>query len=319
MTSAGADPGGGHPGGGHPGGGHAGVKTGAIGLAVTAALMWGLWWIPVRAIEAAGLSGLWATLAIWLGALPVLAVVARGMPRIGAQAAAGAMCVGLAITLYGIAISFTDVVRAVLLFYLAPAWSIAIECALLGRRITWRSGLALALSFAGVAAIFRFELSTDVWSWGDTAAVASGVAWSAGSALLFTAPEALGRRAYAGLGFVAGATGCLLSAIAAIALGSPAGLAAMDAPWEAAGMGLLFGTAYAAPVVLLTLWAALRLPPATISFLLTAEILSGVGSSALFLDEPFGWMEAIGALMVAAGATVEATSPSAPRRDESAA
>lgn len=44
-----------------------------------------------------------------------------------------------------------------------------------------------------------------------------------------------------------------------------------------------------------------NLLPATISFLLAAEILSGITSSALFLDEPFGWWEVTGTAMIIAG------------------
>ena len=55
---------------------------------------------------------------------------------------------------------------------------------------------------------------------------------------------------------------------------------------------------YVLPILFLTLWSAQRLSPAVISFLLTAEILSGVTSSALFLDEPFGKMQAAGACLI---------------------
>ncbi|RMF35504.1 MAG: hypothetical protein D6754_13190, partial [Alphaproteobacteria bacterium] len=39
-----------------------------------AAILWGLWWIPVRGLEAAGLTGSAAVTAMCLGALPALAL-----------------------------------------------------------------------------------------------------------------------------------------------------------------------------------------------------------------------------------------------------
>ena len=65
-------------------------------------------------------------------------------------------------------------------------------------------------------------------------------------------------------------------------------------------LALAAGAVYLAPIIGVTLWGATRLLPATISFLLAAEILSGITSSALFLDEPFGWWEIAGTAMIVA-------------------
>jgi drug/metabolite transporter (DMT)-like permease len=62
-------------------------------------------------------------------------------------------------------------------------------------------------------------------------------------------------------------------------------------------------------VLLVTLWAAQRLAPAAMSFLLTAEIVAGVVSGAVLLAEPFGWPEAAGAGLIILGALVEAGAP----------
>jgi drug/metabolite transporter (DMT)-like permease len=287
-------------------------RSGTIALALVSALMWGLWWAPVRWLEGLGLEGFWATLAMCAGTLPTLWWFARGAPRLAAQAAGGAVLIGVAVMLYGAALAFTDVVRAVLLFYLAPAWSTAIECLFMGRRWERRSGLALALSFFGVAAIFRFEISSAGWGMGDVAALASGLGWSIGAALIFAAPGAKDGRAFAALGLFSGCGGvaatCLALVVGGAAAGAPPG-------WDAFGaapLALATGAMYLAPILLMTMFAALRLAPATMSFLLTAEIVSGVASSALFLDEPFGAVEAVGALLVAAGALVETVAPAGP-------
>jgi drug/metabolite transporter (DMT)-like permease len=281
----------------------------AVGLTLISAVAWGLWWIPIRALEQAGVEGLWASLAMCVGMLPALGWIARRDPAGSPRAMGGAVLIGAAMMLYGAALAFTDIVRAVLLFYLAPAWSTAIECLFLGRRWTRWSALALGLSFFGVATIFRFEVSVDGWSVGDTAAALSGLAWSAGAALVFTAPEAgaPGRWRMLTLAAACGAVGC--GALAAFAGGPAAGAAPSLSALPAAILGMVFGALYLAPTLGVALWGALRLPPATMSFLLTAEIVAGVASSALLLDERFGLPEALGAVLVASAALLESLAP----------
>ncbi|REC58731.1 DMT family transporter [Rhodosalinus sediminis] len=282
---------------------------GTVGLTLLASLLWGVWWIPIRWLESGGLPGVWASLAMGLAALPAFAVLAarEGAGGLTApRALAGALCVGLAAMLYSTALVFTDVVRAVVIFYLAPAWSILIECLFMGRRWSLRSAGALALSLLGVAAIFRFDVAADRWAAGDAIALVSGLAWAVGAALVFARPG--GRPAtlalFATLGMVAAAAGVL--ALSGGAAGRwPGGGPALAATPLALATGLF----YLAPVLLVTLWAAQRLAPAAMSFLLTAEIVAGVVSGAVLLAEPFGWPEAAGAGLIILGALVEAGAP----------
>ncbi|WP_158540115.1 DMT family transporter [Rhodosalinus halophilus] len=282
---------------------------GAVGLTLAASLLWGVWWMPIRWLEAEGLEGVWASLAMGLAALPVFGLMAL-RDRAGAvtapQALLGALLMGLAAMLYGAALAFTDVVRAVVIFYLAPAWSTAIECLFMGRRWSLRSGIALGLSFLGVATIFRFDVTLDNLAAGDLAALLSGLAWAVGAALVFSRP---GGRPVA-LSFFA-TLGLVLAAAAVLVIGGaaagrwPGGAQALEAVPLALATGLL----YIVPVLLVTIWAAQRLAPATMSFLLTAEIIAGVVSGALFLAEPFGVPEAVGAALIILGATAEAIAP----------
>ncbi|MFP4045123.1 MAG: hypothetical protein ACLFTP_11250, partial [Rhodosalinus sp.] len=145
---------------------------------------------------------------------------------------------------------------------------------------------------------------------GDLAALLSGLSWAIGAALVFARP---GGRPVA-LSFFA-TLGLVLGAGAVLALG---GAAAGHWPgWAEASaavpLALATGLAYLVPILLVTIWAAQRLAPATMSFLLTAEIIAGVVSGALFLSEPFGWAEALGAALIILGAAAEAIVPPARR------
>lgn len=264
-------------------------------MAFLSAALWGLWWMPIRYLETLGMSGAWGSVAMNSGA--ALAAVLwmlwrRISPRVAARGLAGAALVGVAVTSYSVAITMADVVRVILLFYLAPAWGKVIEWAFMGQPWRWTTTLTLAASLTGAYFVLGGDVSLASIGPGDVLAVLSGMAWAAGAALIFTSkrssPMSL-TLATAGAAAVLG--------LAFIWLGAGIGVSGgHTAPGGLAGAG--FGAVYVLPILALTLWSAQRLSPALISFLLTAEILSGVGSGALFLDEPFGPMQMTGAALV---------------------
>ncbi|MEM9851976.1 MAG: DMT family transporter [Pseudomonadota bacterium] len=273
-----------------------------VWLAFVAALAWGIWWMPVRWLEGAGLPGSWTAAAMLLGALPICVLFAWRAPiPINRRTVASGALIGGAMALYSAAITETTVVRAVLLFYLAPLWSLSIEVAVMGRRPDLRVAGAFVLAVLGVLTIFRFNLSFAAWSVGDTLALFSGISWSLGAALVFAGPRlpARGLALFGCMGGIVVATLCAFFLSASV----PVGVAA-----PAVIPSLLIGTVYVMPVLVATLWSAARLGPTTLSFLLTGEILSGVFTAAYFLDEPFGTFEVAGAALIISAALVEVVS-----------
>lgn len=248
------------------------------------------------------MDGAWGSIAMNAGAVLIAAVwmLTTGASfRVGGRAILGAALVGVAVATYSTAITMADVVRVILLFYLAPAWSKIIEWAFMGRGWHWTSSLTLSASLLGAWLVLGGQVSLAGIGPGDVLALLSGLAWAAGAGLIFT-----GQRASAvsltmitsisatavGLGFIILGQGTVFSG-QATAMGS--------------GIGALFGVIYVLPIMVLTLWSAQRLPPATITFLLTAEILSGVISGALLLDEPFGQMQMAGTCLILLAALAE--------------
>ncbi|WP_371226277.1 DMT family transporter [Roseovarius sp. 2305UL8-3] len=271
-------------------------------LAFVSALLWGIWWIPIRYLESLGMSGAWGSVTMNIGAAAAALafVTIRRVPlQISARGVMGATLVGVAVTFYSVAITFSDVVRVVLLFYLAPAWSKIIEWAFLGQRWGWPSTAAVGLSLLGAYLVLGGDISLDGIGFGDVLGVISGMAWAGGAALIFTG----GRMNAMSLSLVTAIAATLIGAVF-ILPGAGDGLAGLG-DWSAKGMGALAGVVYVLPILALTLWSAQRLSPAVISFLLTAEILSGVITGALFLDEPFGVMQAAGAVLILLAAAVE--------------
>lgn len=275
-------------------------------LTVIAAVLWGLWWMPIRYLEGHGLSGAWGSVMMNAGAAGAAAlwmVLLRISPRVAIKTALGAAFVGVAVSTYSIALTLGDVVRIVLLFYLAPAWSKIIEWAFMGQGWSRVSTVTLLASLAGAYLVLGGDISLAAFNLGDVLALLSGMAWSLGAALIFTS----GRANPVALSF--------LTALSAMAIGF--GFIwgfTWGFPWAGQGQGFSvggtwagvgFGVIYVLPILALTLWSAQRLSPGVITFLLTAEILSGVLTAAIFLDEPFGLMQAGGAGLIVLAAMAE--------------
>lgn len=118
------------------------------------ALVWGLIWYPYRALAAGGLPGLPATALTYFVALlvalvvwPVLGEVRRHWRVLLPIGLAAAVCnIGFVLaTLHG------EVMRALLLFYLAPLWTVPLAWLLLRERPGGGGVWVIVLSLTGAA------------------------------------------------------------------------------------------------------------------------------------------------------------------------
>lgn len=128
------------------------------------ALIWGVSWWPLRALEQRGLHPLWATAIVFIFALLCLLAIRprawRGLvqtPLLWALALAS----GLTNVGFNWAVTQGDVVRAVLLFYLMPVWVVLLAWPMLGERPSRASLLRLSLALVGVVLV----LKTDEAPW----------------------------------------------------------------------------------------------------------------------------------------------------------
>src|ERR687897_2646057 len=103
------------------------------------ASLWGLWWLPLRALADAGLTGPALNAALYGIASMVLLPWFR---RRRARLAAGRLLLlgagglfGAALVSWNLALILGEVVRVTLLFYLAPIWATLLAVALLGERV----------------------------------------------------------------------------------------------------------------------------------------------------------------------------------------
>jgi drug/metabolite transporter (DMT)-like permease len=134
-------------------------------LAVTCLLVnaffWGISWWPFRQLEQMGLHPLWATAIVYGTVFGLIALWClwhrtnwqawRQHPWLWAlMVASGLTNVG-----FNWAVTVGDVVRVVLLFYLMPAWSVAVAWLLLGERPHRAALLRLLLALGGLFIVLK--------------------------------------------------------------------------------------------------------------------------------------------------------------------
>lgn len=120
---------------------------------LTSALVWGLIWYPYRELQGAGISGPQATLityllAMFFGAF-MLPKVLREMRSAGAWGMLLMLSAGGANFGYVLAMLHGEVMRVLLLFYLAPLWTIVLSYWILGERLNRYGYLVIALALSG--------------------------------------------------------------------------------------------------------------------------------------------------------------------------
>jgi drug/metabolite transporter (DMT)-like permease len=132
---------------------------------LSGALVWGLIWYAYRALQESGVAGPLATLITYALALLCSALMLPRMwrelrlyykVRAGWWAVALVLSAGWANLGYVLAMLHGEVMRVLLLFYLAPLWTILFSYWLLDERLNRYGYLVIALSFSG-AAIMLWE------------------------------------------------------------------------------------------------------------------------------------------------------------------
>lgn len=132
------------------------MKLWAVGALVVNAFVWGVSWWPLRQLQSAGLHPLWSTVIIYCFALVVvLAVKPKAWQGLLQHPQLWLLFFASGLTNVGFnwAVSISDVVRVLILFYLMPAWAVLLAWLLLRERPTRAALLRLLLAFTGVMVV----------------------------------------------------------------------------------------------------------------------------------------------------------------------
>ena len=286
----------------------------AVAALLFNAFSFGLSWWPMRQINALGLHPLWLTgisfavaVALLLLWRPRALVELWRTPSLWALMGAA----GLTNACFNWAVSFGDVVRVVLLFYLMPLWAVPLAWWLLGERVSARGALRVALALAGALVVLwpaDADAAAAFGAWplprnlAEALALLGGIGFALNNVLLRREARR-GEPARALAMFLGGALVALLLA----GLLTQRGLAALPPAagwvWMAAvvGMALWFLAANLA----LQRGAAL-LPANTTSVILITEVLFATVSALALGAGTLGLREGLGALMIVGAAVLAA-------------
>jgi drug/metabolite transporter (DMT)-like permease len=270
-------------------------------------LVWGLFWIPVRHLDAVGISGLWAILYFYLLpfvlTLPVLFFRWRPMVSGGLWLKLLGFMPAVSPVLYSVSVLYTDVVRATLLFYLTPLWSTLLARIFLGEQITFLRWVAMAVALLGMLVIFHADSGIPLPEQpGDWIALASGFLWSVAAILLRADKRS------AAIDLVL--QNFLWSAVVATLLVIVFGPDLATSPPVAVYMAQL---PWLVPIVVVvvisgvyaSMWGTPKLNPGLVGLLFMTEISVGAATDAVWSGDPFGWREAIGIVLISAAGVME--------------
>lgn len=247
------------------------------------ATLWGLFWFPLRWLEAHGMEGLWAALLIYLGtlvvAIPLLWRHAPELRQFPMTMAIIGLASGWCNVSFFLAVLDGTVVRVVLLFYLSPVWSVLLGRLILGERLHARAWLHWSMGIVGALIMLADpEIGLPIpQSTADWLALTSGMAFSLANVLTrqASAVSVGGKTAVAWAGCVLVAVLWQLVAPVAVPMVSVSILAV------AVGLGL-FGMVVMTSCVL---YGVSRLPVYQSSVIMLFELVVAAASAQWLTDE----------------------------------
>jgi len=278
---------------------------------------WGTFWFPLRWLADYGVGSAWVSLVFSVtGIIVPLPWIIRGIIRrpTGLEQFATQMLTGLLIgfgfTLYILSLAITDVLHAILLFYLTPVWSTLIACIIFGEKLSWSRGLAIAAGFLGMALILGMKTGLPLpQRLGDWLALASGLLWAIGTTRSQRKPTS--QIALPAFAFAVGGT---VTSLAALVIADATGSSLAGATRLLPAMPLMVGLALVlfVPPNVMVLWASQRLDSGRVGILLMTEVMVGAVTSAIYSGEPFGLVELAGTALIICAGLVEVLA----RRDQ---
>ena len=280
----------------------------AVFAGLFAGLCWGVYWLPLRIVEQGGVEAAWA-MALFTGVPAILSLPAIWFLRLdyarGGRALLGGILGGVAFALYAASLLYTEVVRAILLFYLMPIWGFLLGWVFLGDRMTWSRWLAIGLGIVGMTVIFAQDTGIP-WprNAGDWCGLVSGMFWALGCTLILTGGGRVRAATHTVNFFVVAAIVSLVVALMGTAQGRVV-------PPEAGDIGKVL--IWFLPITILlilpsgfaTIFAPTRLNPGVVGFLFMTEVVVAAVSAAIWSGERFGIREMIGLPLIMSAGLIE--------------
>ncbi|MBD1147885.1 DMT family transporter [Pelagibacterales bacterium SAG-MED31] len=262
--------------------------------------LWGLYWIPQRALENGGLTGGWGTVAQY--AIPLIVFTPfiilkffKGkstgikLPLIGLLFGGGIAC-------YANSFLLTDIMRVFILFYLMPVWTTIFEIIFFKQAPKWQRGVSLFLALLGLFIVFgkdgNLPLPVNV---GDWLALLGGFLCAAGAIKLEEAKnEDISSLLYSFFFY-----GLLVTLFTSLIFSDAFGPLPDIVSWiSMLPLLLILSLVFFIPSNIIILWSPSKIGAGLFSILVLSEIIFGTISAAFLANETFGWREGVGGLLM---------------------
>lgn len=278
-----------------------------ISVLLAGSVLWGLFWWPLKAFDVAGIHVSFVQVFAYGAATLVLLPFAwRSWPRWRDQIGLVLLiCLlgGWANASFATSLAEGNVVRVMLLFYLAPVWTILAARIFLAEPFTPLRLSALALALTGlVATLGGAEIFATPLSLIDLLALSSGLAFALNNVAIRVG-HSLPETTRAAAVFA----GCTVISLGWI-FWSERPVPALEAThvWALLALGLL----WVIPGTLATFYGVARLDAGKAAILLLAELVVGVFSAVLIGGEHLSMQETVGGALILTAAVIEALTES---------
>ncbi len=282
----------------------------AVSALLVGSLFWGLFWWPLKSLGMFGIHGsIVQVYAFGLSVLLLLPFVRGDLAQLRGKiglilliAAFGGWATAALVS----SLAAGSVVRVMLLFYLAPVWTILAARIFLGEAFTRLRVIALAIALAGLAAtlggpeIFSTPLSSM-----DLLALSSGLAFALSNVAIRAGhglPDTVRAVAING--------GCALISIGFM-LWDEQPLQLLNA--TQIGILSALSLLWVVPGTLAMFYGVARLDAGKAAILLLAELVVGVFSAVWIGGEHLSMQEMVGGVLILTAAVIEARSESPSR------
>lgn len=280
----------------------------AISALLVGSVFWGLFWWPLKSLGLFGIHGSIVQVYVFgLSVLLMLPFVRCSLEQLRGQTVLilliGALG-GWATTALVASLSAGSVVRVMLLFYLAPVWTILAARIFLGEAFTRLRIIALAIALAGLAATLGGpEIFTTPLSALDLLALSSGLAFALSNVAIRVGhglPDTVRAVAING--------GCALISLGFL-LWDKQPLQMLNA--TQIGILSALSLLWVVPGTLAIFYGIARLDAGKAAILLLAELVVGVFSAVLIGGEHLSAQEIVGGILILSAAVIEARSETA--------
>ena len=268
-------------------------------------LIWGVWWVPLRQLEGAGLIGNWANLAVYALAAVITAPFAFVLRRRVAAQLRALIIIGLisgtSLCLWNYALLTGNIVRVTLLFYLAPVWCTALSLVVFREPVRAMRLLTIVGGLAGAAVLVGIEK-------GGASALSPADGMALLSSLSFACLTVYVRKVGGDVGgwektFFTTIVGAITAFIAVTLV--PEGPVPTLATAAAAFPALLLCMVWQVALLAAFLWGSAYLESGRVAIYLLIEVVGAVVRASLLTNDPFGWREVFGCILIVGAGLLE--------------